>query len=266
MENAKYIAIFDSGIGGFTTLLDALDIFPAENFLFYSDTANVPYGEKPISIVKNLTMKSIENIIKYDVKAIVLACNTATSAAGMEFRKDYAIPIIGMEPAIKPALTVTQSKTKSNRVLLLSTPLTMKGDKLTNLLEVVDNDNRVDCLALPELVIYAEEMDFASQRVVNYIKEKILNLNLEQYGAIVLGCTHFIWYRELLRKLLPHNIGIFDGNEGTLHYLQYILSKSDCLEKKSDSQNVILHFTGDKKPQLGKILKHKMDKNVPEGK
>ena len=244
MRSDSYIAIFDSGLGGFTALLDAVKLFPYENFLFYADTANVPYGEKPVNVTRDLTLKSIEDISSYGVKAVVLACNTATSAAAEELRGRYSFPVLGMEPAIKPALSEIQNNGKSNRVLLLSTLLTMKGEKLLKLIDNIDTDKRVDCLPLSELVEFAEKMDFSGPEVIKYIEQKILQLELDQYGAVVLGCTHFIWYKELLKKMLPAHIKIFDGNMGTLMLLQRTLKDSNLLlTEENKNREILLHFT-----------------------
>ena len=244
MERNNYIAIFDSGVGGFTTLMDAVNIFPNENFLFFADTANVPYGEKPLERARELTFKAVEHIGEYGTKAVVLACNTATSAAAAQLRQTYSIPILGMEPAIKPALGATRDNTEAKRVLLLSTLLTMRGEKLARLLSNIDTDNRVDCLPLSGLVEFAENMDFSSRQVIDYLKQNIFELELSRYGAIVLGCTHFIWYRKLLQQMLPPHIKLFDGNIGTLENLRAILKEKELLASRKESERkIILHFT-----------------------
>lgn len=236
------IAIFDSGIGGFTALAEAARLFPAENFLFYADTAHVPYGEKPLAQVQELTAAAVADILTYNVKAIIIACNTATSAAAQQLRARYAIPILGMEPAIKPALLGTSAE---QRVLLLCTPLTAEGQKLSSLVEQVDSAGRVDCLPLPQLVTLAEQLDFDSPKLRQCLEQTVLSRDLSRYGAMVLGCTHFVWYRELLRQLLPAHIRLYDGNRGTLNYLRNILREqgSDPAAPGSGQRQIIAHFT-----------------------
>lgn len=258
MDN-RYIAIFDSGVGGFTALIDAVKRFPNENFLFYGDTQHVPYGEKPASLIEELTLKAAENIVRHGVKAIVLACNTATSAAATPLRKKCNIPILGMEPAVKPALLAKKNTPKANRVLLFSTLLTMRGEKLSALIGALDADKRVDCMPLPELVRFAENMDFSGPQVLRYIKQRILSCDMESYGAIVLGCTHFIWYKELLRQQLPPHIKLYDGNAGTLKHLETLLRGQAALNiSLHKKQKIKLHFTKNIGDAKAKILEDKL--------
>lgn len=258
--NETYIAVFDSGMGGFTTLLDAVTRFPDENFLFYADTKHVPYGEKPLHVTRELTMNSVKEILSYHVKAIILACNTATSAAAEQLRAAYQVPVIGMEPAVKPALASLDKDTPADRVLLLSTQLTMQGKKLTELIRQIDPDQRIDCLPLPGLVELAEAMDFNSPDVIRYLNETVLSRNLQQYGAVVLGCTHFIWYKDLLKSLLPSHTRLFDGNAGTLNNLHNILQEKGQLTVcQNNERTIALHFTGKPEPQKIQMLTHKLN-------
>lgn len=258
MDERKYIAIFDSGIGGFTALQTAVTLFPTENFLFYADTQNVPYGVKSAAQVKELTLKAAADIVAYGVKALVLACNTATSAAAASLRDMYQFPILGMEPAIKPALTATRDLLAYNRVLLLCTPLTMQGGKLAENIGKVDLEHRVDCRPLPGLVDFAEDMEFYGPRVTDYLQTNVVEPVRENYGAVVLGCTHFIWYKNLLRQLLPAHISLFDGNVGTLNHLRNILA--GCHAEKTgpgQEREILLHFTGDiGKKKLATLISH----------
>lgn len=257
MNSKPYIAFFDSGVGGFTALIEVVKMFPADSFLFYGDTAHVPYGERSIADVRELTEKAVAEIAGYGVKAIVIACNTATSAAAKQLREKYDIPILGMEPAIKPALLATGPSAR--RVLLLCTPLTAQGQKLSSLVELIDTEERLDCVPLPGLVTLAEELDFSSSRVMACLEQNILSRPLEQYGAIVLGCTHFVWYRELLRQVLPAHIQLFDGNSGTLKYLQRILQKSAVDKAQEPNRREILaHFTKSISPEKAAVLQHKL--------
>lgn len=246
MQERKYIAIFDSGIGGFTALQTAVTLFPAEKFLFYADTQNVPYGVKSAAQVKELALKAAADIVTYGVKALVLACNTATSAAAASLRERYQFPILGMEPAIKPALAATQALSANNRVLLLCTPLTMQGGKLAENISKIDLEHRVDCRPLPGLVAFAEKMEFSGSRVTDYLLANVVEPAREDYGAVVLGCTHYIWYKELLRELLPARISLFDGNVGTLNHLRSILADRHAEQAApGPKREILLHFTGD---------------------
>lgn len=215
------IGIFDSGIGGITVLHEALKLLPYENYIYYADTKNVPYGTKPKDEVKKYIFDAAEFIISQGVKALVIACNTATSVAIQDLRERYSIPIIGMEPAVKPA--VEKNGSCSKRVLVTATPLTLKEEKLKNLIARVDNEHIVDLLPLPGLVGFAEKFDFSDDTVIPYLKEQLSTFDLKQYGTIVLGCTHFPLFRDKFRMLIPESVDLIDGCNGTIRNLKRIL-------------------------------------------
>ncbi|WP_410769380.1 glutamate racemase [Fontibacillus sp. BL9] len=215
------IAIFDSGLGGLTVLSAALKELPREDFLFYADTLHVPYGTKPKEDVKKYIRHSIEAIMREDIKAIVIACNTATSLTVAELRSSYNIPIIGMEPAVKPAVEMNRATGK--RVLVFATPLTLSQSKYRDLVTSVDNMNIVDSMPLPELVQYCEALNFDPEILRPYFAEKLNRFQLDEYGTVVLGCTHYPFYKNMLEDLLPKHIQIVDGREGTINRLSQVL-------------------------------------------
>ncbi|MEH7349866.1 glutamate racemase [Gottfriedia acidiceleris] len=223
------IAFFDSGIGGLTVLNEALKKLPNEDFLYFADTLHVPYGTKSKEEVSAFVKKSVEMIIKEDVKALVIACNTATSIAVNELREMYDFPIIGMEPAVKPA--VEMNRTTGKRVLVFATPLTLKQTKYNELISRVDDLSIVDSLPLPELVHYCEELNFDENFMIDYFKSKLSLFNIEQYGTIVLGCTHYPFYKNILKKILPEDVQIVAGSNGTVKRLIQLLGENGQLNE-----------------------------------
>jgi len=212
---------FDSGIGGISVLHEALRLMPGEDYIYYADTDNAPYGTKTRAEAAGLTIRAMDFIIEQGVKSVVVACNTATSAAIETLRARYSIPIIGMEPAIKPA--VEQNGRNNKRVLVTATPLTLKEEKCRNLIRRVDNENIVDLLPLPELVRFAESYEFSEEAVLPYLKGELARYDLSSYGTVVLGCTHFIFYRDLFGVTDRTRVDIIDGNAGTVRNLKRIL-------------------------------------------
>lgn len=227
--NALKIAFFDSGMGGLSVLHHARKVLPHEQFIFYADEDHVPYGTKTREQVQEYVGKAFAFLLKQDVKAIVVACNTATSVAVAKMRSIYDIPIIGMEPAAKKALDLDGTR----RVLVTATPITVSGRKMELLIEKVDKDHLVDRLALPELVRFAERQEFESSAVTEYLREQLAPFALENYSALVLGCTHFNYFKDTLRKLLPDNVRFVDGNEGTVNELKRRLQERNQLEHQS---------------------------------
>jgi glutamate racemase len=207
------IGFFDSGIGGMTVLHQALRFLPNEDYLFYADTQHVPYGEKP--------------------KALVIACNTATSIAVDDLRKHYDFPILGIEPAVKPAVQSCEGKRK--KVLVLATNLTLREEKFHNLVKSIDHYDIVESLPLPGLVEFAEGFEFSEEKVVPYLIDKLSSFDLKQYGTIVLGCTHFPYFENSIKKIFPEDVDIISGSVGTAKNLKRIL----------EARNQINNGTGD---------------------
>lgn len=221
------IGIFDSGIGGMTLLHQAMITLPKENFIFYADTDHVPYGTKTKEQVIRFVDEVMQFMLEHDCKAVVIACNTATSVAAEIMREKYEIPIIGIEPAVKPAVEQSAGK----RVMVVATPLTIQEEKLKNLVEKVDDAHLVDLLALPRLVSFAEQGEFDSLQVEEYLREKLAPFSLEEYGELVLGCTHFNYFKDSFRKILPSDVRMIDGSAGTINQLKRILQNNGQLEQ-----------------------------------
>lgn len=211
------IGIFDSGIGGLSVLHHAMKRMPDAEFIYYADEAHVPYGEKTVEEIQGFVEEILGFLLDQEVDAIVIACNTATSVATKEFRASYSVPIVGMEPAVKKAVELYQNTGK--RILVAATPVTIAGNKLHNLLERVDKENDVDLLPLPQLVRFAEQGEFDSEAVMSYLKKELQDSNLKDYVAVVLGCTHFNYFKESFQKIFPEKIHFVDGNEGTINQL-----------------------------------------------
>ena len=216
---------FDSGIGGITVLHEAIRLMPHGDYIYYADSDNAPYGIKPKGEVTSLVISAVDFLAGRGVDAVVIACNTATSVAIETLRGRYSIPVIGMEPAIKPA--VEKNEKLHKRVLVTATPLTLKEEKLKNLIARVDNEHIVDLLPLPGLVKFAEDYRFDDVDVREYLEHELSAVDISRYGTVVLGCTHFLYYRHLLKKILPGTIDIIDGNSGTVRNLKMILEQKN---------------------------------------
>ena len=210
------IAFFDSGVGGLSVLQTALQVLPPQQYIYFADSVNAPYGTKSKKEIKRLMFEAVDFLQTKNIDALVVACNTATSAAIKDLRKHYDFPIIGMEPAVKPAI----EKSKNKKVMLFATELTLKEKKLKQLIQKLKATKKVTKIPLQKLVVYGEEMKWKEEEVFKYLQKKLKKINWESYSSIVLGCTHFLFFKKQFQKILPPHVEIIDGNLGTILHLQ----------------------------------------------
>jgi len=233
------IGMFDSGVGGLTLLHKAIQMMPEEAYFYYADTDHVPYGKKTATAVIGYSDEAVSFLQSHGCEAVVIACNTATSVAAEYLRKKYDIPIIGIEPAVKPAV----AKNKTGRILVIATPVTVRERKLIELVSRVDEAHRVDMLALPELVTFAEKGEFDSPDVCNYIRTTLDaffeankvkgrdGITHDEYDVLVFGCTHFNHFEGALRKYFGDSILMIDGAEGTIKNLKHIMEEKGAVSE-----------------------------------
>ena len=232
----KAIGVFDSGLGGISVLKELVKSMPNEKFIYYGDSANAPYGTKTKEEITERCEKIIEFFLKEGVKAVVIACNTATSAAANVLREKYSyLPIIGMEPALKVA---ADGKT-DNTIVVMATPLTLREEKFNNLMSRYDNENTVIKMPCPELVNIVENDLLDNEEIVeNQIRSYYKDLDMKKINSIVLGCTHFVFYKEYMEKILNNNIDIVDGNLGTTNHLKETLIERNELKDNNENGSI----------------------------
>lgn len=225
------IAFFDSGIGGLTVLREAMQRMPNESYIYFADTDNVPYGLKTHEQITQYVFEAVNFLTAFDLKALVLACNTATSVVVRELRSQFDFPIIGMEPAVKPATELS-----SKKVLVCATERTLKEEKLDFLIYNLKATDRVEKCSLQSLVTYAENFDFNNPQIIEYLNTKFQKIDWAEFDAIVLGCTHFLYFKNIFSKILPDHVKILDGNAGTINRLVSLIDHDSTLEKNKEVQ------------------------------
>ncbi|MBR6951769.1 MAG: glutamate racemase [Oscillospiraceae bacterium] len=215
------IGFFDSGLGGLTVLEKALRMMPDEDYVYYADEANLPYGEKTPEQIAQFARTAVECLRSRGCKAVVIACNTATSVAVEDLRRSFSLPIVGIEPAVKPAV----EQTGHRRILVMATPVTIRESRLKGLIAALDAEDSVDLLAMPELVRFCEREEYDSPAVREYIRSRLQDKDPSAYSALVLGCTHFNHFRSVLGDFFPEPVRIIDGSLGTARRLQALLEE-----------------------------------------
>ncbi len=211
----SYILFFDSGLGGLSVLREALRLHPEENYIYLADNANIPYGDKDTDTLRRLTVEAIENIFKkYPVKAITVACNTATSAAISDLRKIYSgVPVIGIEPALKPAA----ERHPGGRIGVMATMTTLRERKFRDLLARFADDALITPIPCPGLVDFVERGILDGDELKSFL-EGIFKKYDAPFDALVLGCTHYPFVKNAIKEVSGCE-DIIDGAYGTVNNL-----------------------------------------------
>ncbi|WP_102399425.1 glutamate racemase [Haloimpatiens massiliensis] len=228
-ENSKPIGIFDSGLGGLSVLKEAIKLLPYEDFIYYGDTKNAPYGTKSVNEIRKLTNSVVDFLLDKEVKAIVIACNTATSASVDELRKRYSLPIIGIEPALKPAVELN----RKGKIIIMATTVTLSEKKFKNLMEKYKKDCNIVPLPCPGLMEFIESGNIDSLELEEYLKGKLNKFTDEQISSIVLGCTHYPFIKNKLSQIVGEHVPIIDGSMGTSMQLKRQLEKASLLNNRT---------------------------------
>jgi glutamate racemase len=224
MENGHFIGVFDSGVGGISVLRHLVSELPHESFRFFGDSANAPYGDKSRLEIRALSERIVDDFLSQGAKAIVIACNTATSASASYLREKYAgVPIVGVEPALKPAALLPQH----DRILVMATAATLRLEKFHQLEDEWAADSEVitvPCVGLVELI---EKGDLDSPEIHDLL-ESLLGRYRGKVDSVVLGCTHYPFIRRQIADVVG-DVPLLDGGEGTAHQLRRLLAEHDLL-------------------------------------
>mgnify|MGYP005918256047 CR=1 FL=1 len=235
------IGVFDSGVGGISVLRELVAQMPNENYIFFGDSKNAPYGTKTLEEVQKLTCADAEYLLSRGVKALVVACNTATSAAIRILREKYAdMPVIGIEPALKPAVHAGGHP----RVLVMATPMTLREEKFHALMQRFESDAEILRLPCPGLVEYVEQGVLEGAELEAFLANLFEPYQSHPVDCVVLGCTHYVFLRPLLREILPENVQVLDGNEGTARQLRRVLTENDLLCARETPGKITLETSG----------------------
>ena len=230
------IGVFDSGLGGVSVLRACVRLLPREDFLFFGDSANAPYGEKSLARVQALTLAGAAALKEQGVKALVVACNTATSAAIGLLRETYPdMPVIGIDPAVKPA---AQAK-ESSQVIVMATPLTIHEEKYQKLAAAFCDQANVISLPCRGLAQLVEEGQMEGPVLDHYLQELFLPFRHCNVEYIVLGCTHYPFVRRSIEKNFGRPVTVIDGSDGTARQLRRQLDAAGLLTRRTRPGEVV---------------------------
>jgi glutamate racemase len=244
MKYKDYIGVFDSGIGGISVLKELIKVMPNENFIYYGDSINAPYGDKPEEEIVKIVMRIVDYFVENEVKAIVIACNTATSAAANIIREKYKdMIVIGIEPAIKPAFL----EHPNEKILTMATQATLKLEKYNKLKEELKADNIIPlpCSGLVERI--------ENNQDVTELLEKYLEPYKGRIKIVVLGCTHYPFIKNEIKKILG-DVTFYDGAYKTAVHLKNRLEQQNKLNKDNKKGIVVFKSSSNEEEKYKKFL------------
>ncbi|MEY4640562.1 MAG: hypothetical protein RLZZ227_556 [Pseudomonadota bacterium] len=239
------VGVFDSGAGGLSILSSIHALLPAENLLYVADSAHAPYGPKGDGFIRERCERIMRFLLRHEVKAVVVACNTATAAAIAMLRETYSLPIIGVEPAIKPA--AEQSTT--GVVGVLATSGTIASDKFVSLQSRFAQKAQILTRACPGLVELIEQVSPDTAALERLLREYIEPLLERGADTLVLGCTHYSLIHSRIQQIAGAGVNILDAGTAVAKELQRRLVAAQACHDAGEAGFVRFHSSGDKVQQ-----------------
>ncbi|WP_160692789.1 glutamate racemase [Clostridium sp. C2-6-12] len=232
------IGFFDSGVGGLSVMREAISILPNEDFIYFGDSKNAPYGIKNLDEVKNLTLNAVDFLLDKNVKAVVVACNTATSAAIEDIRSKYKeLIVIGIEPALKPAVKLS----REGKIIIMATPMTLRERKFKLLMDKYKDQSSIVSLPCAGLVEFIEQGILEGEELEGYLEEKFRPYLSDGIASVVLGCTHYPFIKKSLGNVIGNHVPLIDGGLGTSHELERKLMERDLLSDSKEKGNIKIY-------------------------
>ncbi len=248
MSNTNSIGLFDSGVGGTSIWREVTQLLPNENTIYLADSKNAPYGQRSREEIIQLSYKNTDFLLEQNCKMIVVACNTATTNAIKELRSKYSIPIVGIEPAIKPAANLS----KTHTIGILATKGTLNSELFNRQVESFSEIKIIEQVGhgLVELI---ENGQIDTPEINNLLKSYLEPMVDQNIDYLVLGCSHYPYLIPTIKKIIPKNIKIIDSGEAVAKQTQAILLKNN-LQNLSQAKSTNIFYTNSDIYVLQKIL------------
>ena len=225
------IGVFDSGVGGISVLRELIRVMPNENYIYLGDSKHAPYGTKPLETVRELTFENARLLLAQGAKGLVVACNTATSAAVRLMRSTYPqLPIVGIEPALKPAALQKEHP----RVLVMATPMTVQQEKFRQLMARYEEKAEIYPLPCPGLMEFVEAGELEREKLHDFLLELLGPYLDKKLDSVVLGCTHYPFARKMIQNIVGDTVTIFDGGAGTAREMRRRIAVADLLNPSEE--------------------------------
>jgi glutamate racemase len=235
MNNTRPIGVFDSGIGGLTVVQALMKHLPNENLVYFGDTARVPYGPKSAQVVREYAVQDTDELLKHDVKFIIIACNTVSAVALDVVQKRAKVPVLGV---ILPGAEAAVRATKTNRLGVIGTFGTVFSNAYTNAIRQINPVIQVFSKACPLFVPLAEEGWTSHPATELVAKEYLFPLTLEKIDTLILGCTHYPLLKDVIDSVLHKSVILIDSGEATALTAVHLLEERKLRNESTLKPNV----------------------------
>ncbi len=247
--NKNYIGVFDSGLGGLTVVKSLVETMPSENIIYFGDIAHVPYGTRSKEQITEYVMQDVKFLQKFDIKAVVIACNTADSIARKKVEEICSVPVFGV---VEPAAKLAAETTKNNKIGVIATNATVNSGAYQNAIGKYNPDADVYAAACPLLVPLVEEGRFhrgdeVTEKVVGEYLESLKKVGID---TLVLGCTHYPLLMDIISDIMPE-INIINSGEAAARLVKNELEKND-MTSEGNINPIRKYFVNDSKDEFEK--------------
>ncbi|MQA89112.1 MAG: glutamate racemase [Gemmatimonas sp.] len=238
--SAHPLGIFDSGLGGLSVAREVRLRLPREDLLYIADSAYVPYGGRSLEEIRERSIAMTRELVEAGAKLVVAACNTASGAAIEALRETFAIPIVGLEPAVKPAAATSRKR----RIAVLATPATLQTERFHRLVDNHGPGIDVVKVACPGFVELVESGEVTGERAAKVVRDVLASVVEADVDRVVLGCTHYPFLREHLTDVLGESVEILDSGAAVARQVERVLAANGLL-RQSGSGDFRALTTGD---------------------
>jgi glutamate racemase len=236
------IGAFDSGVGGLSILIEVRKFLPNEDLIYLADTAHCPYGVKPLEEIRRRSLEVTDFLVSIGIKALVVACNSACVAGLEQVREKYAhLPVIGVEPAVKPAHEVT----RNGKIGILATRLTLNGDRFNHLVQRYGTGVEVFTQPAPGLVELVEAGKIDSPETEEILRGYLDQLLKKGVDTLVLGCTHYPFLRPVIQKICGPGMAVIDTGSAVAAQTRRVLENKGILNPANERGRETFYTTGD---------------------
>ncbi len=233
------IGIFDSGVGGLSVATEVRKRLPDEHILYLADSEHCPYGGRSLDEIRDLSLAVTTALVEMGAKLVVVACNTASGAAIEVLRERFDLPIVGLEPAVKPAA----ENSGSRRIAVLATPATLTTERFHRLVDNHGSDVEVFKIACPGFVELVEEGEFTGERALAEVSEVLAPLRGKGVDEIVLGCTHYPFLRQVIGEVVGPEVEIVDSGAAVARQVERVLLEHDLRRDAEGARGRLDLFT-----------------------